>query len=345
MRLENRQYYKLETTQKVVYQFLKETENVDVDYSAFGLTMSGISSKASNFGEPRNKRKYNSGSELQSEEFSDGSGLELYSTLYRSLDPQIGRWHQIDPKPDYSQSLYSAMRNNPIMFNDPLGDTTWIYGSNGGLIGTINDKLKNQIHFVDFESSGKAWVSKRTDKKYANLWRSSTKAFIGEKGMKELKNIAGTSTAIGKEIAFVGSIGKDREISFKAMPVDDNNFVKSVNADIQVDKNYTKSEQSNLFIFGHIHHNKDEKGNSTTVGKGTNQEMMMYYGEPSYNADYKPILYRSSDASSRGQTPALIVSKWGITVYGTGTSSRPLSTGYFLVENPIVPTEVDYHKN
>jgi RHS repeat-associated protein len=98
--------------------FLEETH-----YYPFGLTMFGIFSKAA--GGIENKRKFNEGSELENKEFSNGSGLELYATNYRSLDPQIGRFWQIDPFAEASESWasYTYANCNPILFNDPYGLT------------------------------------------------------------------------------------------------------------------------------------------------------------------------------------------------------------------------------
>jgi|GEM_PF-4775133 len=103
--------------------FLEESH-----YYPFGLTMAGISSKALS-NAPRNRYKFNSGTELAEKEFSDDSGLQLYETPFRRYDAQIGRFHHVDPLSELADSWspYVYCLNNPILLNDPLGliaDTT-----------------------------------------------------------------------------------------------------------------------------------------------------------------------------------------------------------------------------
>jgi len=95
----------------------------ETHYYPFGLTMSGISDKAIKPSYTENKLKFNGGNELQNNEFSDGSGLELYDARHRMLDPQLGRFGQIDPIADGYSSLspYSFAANNPIALLDPNG--------------------------------------------------------------------------------------------------------------------------------------------------------------------------------------------------------------------------------
>ncbi|OJV99947.1 MAG: hypothetical protein BGO52_02420 [Sphingobacteriales bacterium 44-61] len=95
----------------------------ETHYYPFGLTMAGISSKALEFGGVENKYKFNSGTELSSKEFSDGSGLDWYESFFRGYNPQIGRFHQIDPLGEIAENWtpYAFCNNNPLRYTDPLG--------------------------------------------------------------------------------------------------------------------------------------------------------------------------------------------------------------------------------
>jgi RHS repeat-associated protein len=141
----------------------------ETDYYPFGLIQQGISSKAP--GSLENRKKFN-GIEHTTE-----FDLNTYDAFYRNADPQIGRWWQIDPKPNVVESPYSMMSNNPIRLSDPLGDKVIVnkYGDIVSRSGTDN---------LVFMQNGKALKP------------------IGELGKKiDTKDISKNILARNKEIA------------------------------------------------------------------------------------------------------------------------------------------------
>jgi RHS repeat-associated protein len=87
-------------------------------YYAFGLVLAN-----SPIGLPAipNKNLYNGGSEWQ----NDFSNLpDYYQTFFRNYDQALGRFVAVDPLAEAAESLtgYNYSGNNPVMFNDPMGD-------------------------------------------------------------------------------------------------------------------------------------------------------------------------------------------------------------------------------
>ncbi|MGN8037653.1 RHS repeat domain-containing protein [Chitinophaga sp. 22321] len=91
----------------------------ETHYYPFGLTMAGISSNALKGTQySKNRKEYNG------IEHTTDLDMNQYDAFFRTLDPQIGRWWQIDPKTEssLSESPYVSMGNDPAKNIDPLGD-------------------------------------------------------------------------------------------------------------------------------------------------------------------------------------------------------------------------------
>ncbi len=128
----------------LVVQHYSGPLNEETQYYPFGLVAAGISSKA--FGGLENNKKYN-GIELEK-----ALNLNVYDAQFRELDPQVGRWWQIDPKTDemYMWSTYASNFDNPVRFEDRLGDMP-------DCCGGIWDKIANAADKVMLSASGTLW--------------------------------------------------------------------------------------------------------------------------------------------------------------------------------------------
>jgi hypothetical protein len=82
-----------------------------------------------------------------------------------------------------------------------------------------------------------------------------------------------------------------------------------------LDDNYSNEQQAKFFLFGHVHHD----GFVRNVPGLTPASKLWNLGKPTDPDDYQPRL-RGANGQIR-QTPAIIGTTGGFSIYGTGSSN------------------------
>jgi RHS repeat-associated protein len=115
-------------------------------YYPFGMLIPSLSTTNTLGALKDNRYLYNG------KEFNDDFGLDWYDYGARFYDPQIGRWHSVDPlAEDYiAWSPYNYVMNNPLRYIDPDGMRVW---PGEGLLmanvqGKVDDKTFRQVQVM-----------------------------------------------------------------------------------------------------------------------------------------------------------------------------------------------------
>ncbi|MCP4520121.1 MAG: hypothetical protein GY827_00220 [Cytophagales bacterium] len=263
-----------------------------------------------------------------------------YTTYFRQYDSRLGRWQSIDPKGTSFQSPYLSMGGNPILYMDPLGDTTHIFSSeNGKYLGTefgdeqSNKKLKNEVHFMTermykdvtnlLDNSG------ITDKgKREMMYRIGSDFFIDKKSADDFEKIAQESTAAnngyGQEKGFIAYVSPTKRLRF--FEVEDSESTSNSIALKPVVESNTAGASLETWIVGAGHTHPEDWMQASAYSN--EWEKLLHYGEPSdpgFNGlgyltikDYQPIL-RDVHGNYR-QSLMFISTTAGLTIYSSSTT-------------------------
>jgi len=147
--------------------------NTDVisanDYYPFGMLMPGkvYSCAAYRFG-------------YQGSEKDDEIASGFESTFCRELDTRLCRWWALDPKVSPFVSPYASMNNNPIWFNDQMGDTIRI------MFGGFLRLFQKTVTYRDGKFIDKKGNEISTGNKFYNRMNEAIKEINSGQDGKEL---------------------------------------------------------------------------------------------------------------------------------------------------------------
>jgi RHS repeat-associated protein len=147
----------------------------ETHYYPFGHRITPLSNQPVNLGTERNNAFLYNG-----KEFNDDFGLNWYDYGARFYDPQIGRFHSVDPKAEeYSfQSPYAYAANNPILFIDENGENPSIEETMKGLFWNAFNRDLRQTTGFDMD--------RRNDPSYLKQYPGQ----VASAAMNELKETA-----------------------------------------------------------------------------------------------------------------------------------------------------------
>ena len=170
-------------------------------------------------------------------EYVNDFDLNLNCARYRTYDPTIGRWYQIDPKAEdfYSLAPYNNNENNPISNADPNGDCPWclrvLVGAAAGAAWEYGSQVVSNV------SEGKGWNS-FTDVDGKEIGKSAVFAGVGVGVASKLLKVKKAKDAIDK-VQKLDKVKKAKEL--KRLGKAKKSFEKLINEHKQKVKDYLKN--------------------------------------------------------------------------------------------------------